>query len=76
MLMIQKTHLLISLGALNGYPYCNRMVYESFVSYARKAYETNTTVKGIHPPGSCIMLFPNYDTVKGTGVDYMPGYKS
>ena len=28
-------------------------------------------MKGINPPGSCLLTLPCYDIVKGTGIDYM-----
>ena len=44
---------------------------DSVLACAKEAIESQTTVKGIHPPGSCIMSLPMYDVVKGMGIDFM-----
>ena len=66
-----------------GCPYCEVTVpttgqghvltypYAVAVHSAKEAIESQTTVKGIHPPGSCIISYPMYDEVKGMGIDYM-----
>ena len=62
-------------GHVHVYPYEHQhTIYRDKTSvrrYAKEALENNTVTKGIHPPGSCLMFFPVYDIVKGTGIDYM-----
>ena len=38
---------------------------------ARESFTKGERVKGINPPGTGLLTLPQYDIVKGTGIDYM-----